>query len=605
VTAPEPRNVPELFLDRVGRTPDAVAFSHPAPDGSWGTLSWEQTEQRVRAIASGLRALGFAPGDVGAILSSTRIEWVLADYGILFAAGATTTIYPSSMAEDCAFILADSGAAVAFAENAEQVAKLSSRRAELPRLRHVVAFEGGGSADGWVVALERLEEQGREWDRAHPGQFEEAAQAIPGDALATVIYTSGTTGAPKGVELTHRCWVTQSAAVVESGILAEPGHSQLFWLPLAHSFGKMIGTAQLRIGFPTAVDGRIERLVENLSVVRPTFVCAVPRIFEKVRNKVLQNARDGGAAKTAIFRWAVEVGLEARRVERNGGSPGALLSAQRLLADRLVFGKVRALFGGRLRFFISGSAPLSRDVAEFFDAMGIVILEGYGLTESSAATHCNRPGRNRVGTVGQALQGIEVRLEEDGEVLMRGPWIMRGYRGNPDATAEALDAGGWLHTGDIGTLSPDGYLSITDRKKDLIKTSGGKFVSPTELESRLKALSPLVAHALVHGERRNYVTALLTIEPDAGRAWAERHGLGALSPALLAVHPDLRARLQRDVDKLNAHLPRFAAVKRFTVLPRDFSEAEGELTPSQKLRRKLVEARYVALLDAMYEEPRA
>jgi long-chain acyl-CoA synthetase len=604
VTAPEPRNVPELFLDRVGRTPDAVAFSHPAPDGGWATLTWEQTEQRVRAIASGLRALGFAAGEVGAILSSTRIEWVLADYGILFAAGATTTIYPSSVAEDCAFILADSGAAVAFAENAEQVAKLASRRAELPRLRHVVAFEGGGSADGWIVALERLEEQGREWDRAHPGRFEEAAQAIAGDALATVIYTSGTTGAPKGVELTHRCWVAQSAAVVESGILAEPGHSQLFWLPLAHSFGKMIGTAQLRIGFATAVDGRIEKLVENLSVVRPTFVCAVPRIFEKVRNKVLQNARDGGAAKTAIFRWAVEVGLEARRVERSGGSPGALLSAQRLLADRLVFSKVRALFGGRLRFFISGSAPLSRDVAEFFDAMGIVILEGYGLTESSAATHCNRPGRNRVGTVGQAFQGIEVRLEEDGEVLMRGPWIMRGYRSNPVATAEALDAAGWLHTGDIGTLSPDGFLSITDRKKDLIKTSGGKFVSPTELESRLKALSPLVAHALVHGERRNYVTALLTLDPDVGRAWAERHGLGALAPALLAAHPDLRARLQRDVDKLNAHLPRFAAVKRFTILPRDFSEAEGELTPSQKLRRKLVEARYMALLDAMYEEPR-
>ena len=601
MTAPEPRNVPELFLERVGLTPDDEAFRHPAAGGGWTSLSWEQTEQRVRAIASGLRALGFAAGEVGAILSSTRIEWVLADYGILFAAGATTTIYPSSTAEDCGFVLADSGATVAFVEDAEQVAKVAARRGELPRLRAVVCFDGAGSADGWVVPLAALEERGRAWDAAHPGQFEEAAQAIPGDALATLIYTSGTTGTPKGVELTHRCWVAQSAAVIDSGILAEPGHVQLFWLPLAHSFGKMIGTAQLRAGFPTAIDGRIDRLVENLATVRPTFVCAVPRIFEKVRNKVLQAAREGGAAKAAVLRWAIEIGLEARRVERAGGRPGAILAGQRLLAERLVYAKVRAVFGGRLRFFVSGSAPLSRDVAEFWDAMGVEILEGYGLTESSAATHCNLPGRNRVGTVGTPFRGVEVRLAEDGEVLMRGPWVMRGYHGLPEATAEALDADGWLHTGDIGAVSPDGYLTITDRKKDLIKTSGGKFVSPTEVEARLKALSPLVASVLVHGERRNYVSALVTLDPEASRGWAARHGLSSLDAAALAAHPLLRARLQRDVDKLNAHLPRFATVKRFTVLPRDFSEAAGELTPSQKVKRKVVEQRYRAELDAMYD----
>jgi long-chain acyl-CoA synthetase len=605
VNPPEPRNVPELFLDRVGRTPDDVAFRHPAPEGGWRSLTWAQTEDRVRAIASGLRALGFASGEVGAILASTRIEWVLADFGILFAAGATTTIYPSSTAEDCGHILADSRAAFAFVENAEQAVKVASRRGELPGVRHLVVFDGEGSADGWILTLARLEEMGRAWDAAHPGQFEEAAQAIPSDALATVIYTSGTTGTPKGVELTHRCWVAQSAAVVESGILSEPGHSQLFWLPLAHSFGKMIGTAQLRIGFPTTVDGRIEKLVENLADVRPTFVCAVPRIFEKVRNKALQKAREGGAAKSAIFRWAIEIGLEACRIERAGGKPGPLLAAQRLLADRLVFAKVRALFGGRLRFFVSGSAPLSRDVAEFFEAVGVVILEGYGLTESSAATHCNLPGKNRVGTVGPPFRGIEVRLAEDGEVLMRGAWIMRGYRGLPDATAEALDGEGWLHTGDIGTLSPDGYLSITDRKKDLIKTSGGKFVAPTAVEAQLKALSPLIAHALVHGDRRNYITALITIDPEAARGWAERHGLSGLGPEALAAHPELRARVQRDVDRLNVHLPRFATVKRITILPRDFSEAEGELTASMKLRRKVVEQRYRALLDAMYAEPSA
>ena len=600
MTAPDPRNVPELFLERVGLTPEAEAFRHPSAGGGWSSLTWEQTEQRVRAVASGMRALGFEAGEVGAILSSTRIEWVLADFGILFAAGATTTIYPSSTPEECGFILADAAATLAFVEDDEQAAKLLSRRAELPRLRHVVTFEGAGSADGWVVPLAALEERGRAWDAAHPGQFEEAALAIPEDALATVIYTSGTTGTPKGVELTHRCWVTQSAAVVESRILADPGHVQLFWLPLAHSFGKMVGTAQLRIGFATAIDGRIDKLVENLAAVRPTFVCAVPRIFEKVRNKVLESARAGGAARMAVLRWAIEIGLEARRIQRAGGRPGPILAAQRLVADRLVYAKVRAIFGGRLRFFVSGSAPLSRDVAEFWEAIGVEILEGYGLTESSAATHCNRPGANRVGTVGQPFSGIEVRLAEDGEVLMRGPWIMRGYRGLPEATAEALDADGWLHTGDIGTLSPDGYISITDRKKDLIKTSGGKFVSPTELEARLKALSPLVANVLVHGDRRNYVSALVTLDPEASRGWATRHGLAALGPEALAAHPLLRARIQRDVDKLNANLPRFATVKRFTVLPRDFSEAEGELTPSQKLKRKVVEQRYRTDLDAMY-----
>ncbi|MGB8931945.1 MAG: AMP-binding protein, partial [Anaeromyxobacteraceae bacterium] len=293
--------------------------------------------------------------------------------------------------------------------------------------------------------------------------------------------------------------------------------------------------------------------------------------------------------------------LEARRIERAGGRPGPVLAAQRLVAERLVYGKVRAIFGGRLQFFVSGSAPLSRDVAEFWDAMGVEILEGYGLTESSAATHCNRPGENRVGSVGRPFHGIEARLAEDGEVLMRGPWIMRGYRGLPEATAEALDADGWLHTGDIGTLSPDGYLSITDRKKDLIKTSGGKFVSPTEVEARLKALSPLVANVLVHGDRRSFVSALVTLDPEACRVWAGRHGLGSLGPEALAAHPLLRARLQRDVDKLNANLPRFATVKRFAVLPRDFSEAEGELTASQKVKRKVVEQRHRAALDAMYD----
>jgi long-chain acyl-CoA synthetase len=596
------RNVPELFLERVGRTPDGEAFRHPA-EGGWRSLTWLELEARVRAVAGGLRALGLRAEEPCAILSATRIEWVLADFGILFAGGATTTIYPSSTAEECAFILSDSASSVAFAENDEQVRKLEARRGALPALRHVVTFTGRPSADGWVITLEDLEARGRSWDGAHPGAFEERAAEIRPDALATLIYTSGTTGRPKGVELTHAAWVAQSRSIEQSGFLDHPGTFQFFWLPLAHVFGKMIGTAQLRIGFPTAIDGRIEKIVENLAATRPTFVCAVPRIFEKVHAKVLQGAREGGPVKAAIFRWALAIGLERARLVRAGRRPSPALHARWLVADRLVLAKVRRLFGGRLRFFVSGSAPLSKEIAEFFDAFGVVILEGYGLTESSAATHANLPWARKIGTVGPAFPGIDVRIADDGEILMRGPWIMRGYRGLPEQTREALDDQGWLHTGDVGFLDADGYLTITDRKKDLIKTSGGKYVAPTELESKLKALAPALAQVLVHGDRRNYVSALVTLDPEQIQRWAEENGLGGRSVADLSRAPETRALVQRAVDRLNAGLPRFATVKRFTILPREFLEAEGEVTPSQKLKRKAIEKRYRAELDAMYPEP--
>jgi long-chain acyl-CoA synthetase len=596
---PGPHSVPELFLERVGKTPGSEAFRYQR-DGAWHSLNWSETEARVRAVASGLRSLGVGMEDVCAILSGTRIEWVLADFGILCAGGATSTIYPSSTADECVFILADSGTVVCFVEDAGQARKLVARRAEMPRLRHLVILDGEASADGFVIPLAGLEAAGRAHDASHPGAFEETCAAVPDDALATLIYTSGTTGQPKGVELTHRCWLSQSEAVERSGILDHPGTLQLFWLPLAHSFGKMIGTAQLRLGFPTAVDGRVERLVENLGAIRPTFVCAVPRIFEKVHAKVVSSAGEGRRLKKAVFDWAMGVGRQAAALEREGGTPGPLLAAQRLLADRLVFQKVRALFGGRLRFFISGSAPLSREVAEFFDAMGVVILEGYGLTESSAATHCNLPWNRKLGTVGPVLPGVEVRLAADGEVLMRGPWIMRGYHGLAEASAEALDAEGWLHTGDVGVLDEQGRLTITDRKKDLIKTSGGKYVAPGELEVRLKARCPYLSQVLIHGDRRNYVCALVTLDPEGIRRWGATQGLGELTPPRAAEHLAVKALVQKAVDGLNATLPKFATLKRFTVLPTEFSEAEGEVTASQKLRRRVIEQRHRAALDAMY-----
>jgi len=596
-----PRTVAALFLDRVRRTPEAEAFRHPAA-GGWQSLNWRDTERRVRAIACGLRALGLAAEERCAILSSTRLEWLLCDLAILCAGGATTTLYPSSTGEECAFILSDSGSVFAFVEDLNQLAKLASRRGELPALRRVVVLDGAVADDGFSLSLASLEALGRSDASAHPGRFEETAEAVRADALATLVYTSGTTGRPKGVELTHAGWVAQAEAVEAARILDHPEPLQLFWLPLAHVFGKMIGTAQLRIGFPTAVDGRLEKLVENFASVRPTFVCAVPRIFEKVHQRIVLQVQGGGAVKRFVFGWAVGVGRERARVLAEGGSPSSLLAARWAVADRLVLGKVRALFGGRLRFFVSGSAPLSREVAELFEAAGVPILEGYGLTESAAATHVDLPHRHKPGTIGPPLPGVEVKLAEDGEVLMRGPWIMRGYHGQPEASAEALQDG-WLHTGDVGTVDADGYLTLTDRKKDLIKTSGGKYVAPQELEGRLKALSPLVSQALVHGDRRTYVTALVTLEPRALSGWAEQEGLGGRATGALIGHPALRAELQRAFDQLNAGLPRFAMVKKFTMLPAEFSEESGEVTPSQKLKRKLIEQRYRAVLDALYGEP--
>jgi long-chain acyl-CoA synthetase len=596
-----PRTVAALFLDRVGRTPEAEAFRHPST-GGWQSLTWRDTERRVRAIACGLRALGLAAEERCAILSSTRLEWLLCDLAILCAGGATTTLYPSSTGEECAFILSDSGSAFAFVEDVGQLAKLASRRGELPALRRVIVLDGAVKDDGFTLSLAALEVLGRADEAAHPGGFEQTAEAVPAEALATLVYTSGTTGRPKGVELTHAGWVAQAEAVDAARILDHPEPLQLFWLPLAHVFGKMIGTAQLRIGFPTAVDGRLEKLVENFATIRPTFVCAVPRIFEKVHQRIVLQARAGGAVRRAVFAWAVGVGRERARVLAQGGSPSPLLAVRWVVADRLVLRKVRALFGGRLRFFVSGSAPLSREVAELFEAAGVMILEGYGLTESAAATHVDLPYRHKPGTVGPPLPGVEVKLAEDGEVLMRGPWIMRGYHGQAEASAEALQ-GGWLHTGDVGTVDADGFLTLTDRKKDLIKTSGGKYVAPQELEGRLKALSPLVSQVLVHGDRRSYVTALVTLDPAALSAWAAREGMGGRGAGALAGHPALRAELQRAFDLLNAGLPRFATVKKFTVLAAEFSEGAGEVTPSHKLKRKLIEQRYREALDALYGEP--
>ncbi|MBB6121414.1 long-chain acyl-CoA synthetase [Nocardiopsis algeriensis] len=602
-----------MFLSRVAASGGAVAFTYPvsSPDGgpeTWEELTWEQTRDRVRDLALGLHSLGVTSQARCAIASGTRIEWILADLAILCAGGASTTIYPSSLPPDCAYIVSDSGSMVAFVEDDEQVAKFVAQRPRMPGLSQVVVLDGKGGEDGWVISLDELARRGAELHGERPELFEELVAAVRPDHLATLIYTSGSTGRPKGVRLDHANWLYESQAVKDLGDelraegreLLTPDDVQYLWLPLSHVFGKLMQVSQLRLGFTTAVDGRIDRIVENLAVVRPTFMAAAPRILEKVYNRVVMQAKEGGAATYRVFRWAAGVADRVARLREGGKEPSGVLALQHRVADALVFRKLRATFGDRLKFLVSGSAPLSADIGRFFYGAGITVLEGYGLTETSAGTFLNRPGDIRFGSVGLPLPGTEVKIAEDGEVLVRGGGVMRGYHNLSGATEEALTEDGWFATGDIGVLE-HGHLRITDRKKELIKTSGGKYVAPQGIESRFKSLCPYVGNLVVHGDRRPYCVALVTLDPEAIATWAQENGLGGLDYPDLAEEPRVREMVQEAIDELNEGLPRHETVKRFTILPSELTVEGGEMTPSLKMRRRAIEDKYRDVLDSMYE----
>ncbi|MCB9740700.1 MAG: long-chain fatty acid--CoA ligase [Deltaproteobacteria bacterium] len=587
-----------MFRERVSKTPNLEAFSYPVGD-RWESMNWTQVAEQVDLLAAGMLALGIADDDRVGLVCSTRLEWLLGDIAINVAGAATSTIYPSSTADDCAYILSDSAAKLCIAENDAQVRKLQEIRSQVGNLAHVIVIDGQGSDDGWVLSWDELKQRGKAWSGENPTGLDDVLGRLDPSRLSTLIYTSGTTGRPKGVELTHDCWMYTGEAI-DTVKLLNSDDKQYLWLPLSHSFGKMLETLVIAIGIPTAVDGRIDKIIDNLAVVRPTFMAAAPRIFEKVYNKVVNGAQQAGGLKFAIFKWALGVGRAASKELQAGRQPSGLLGLQFSIADKLVFSKLRERFGGRVRFFISGSAPLNREIAEFFHAAGLLILEGYGLTESSAASFVNRPESNKFGTVGPPLPGTEVKIAEDGEILFRGRGIMRGYHNLADVTAETLLEGGWLATGDIGEVDPDGHLRITDRKKDLIKTSGGKYVAPQALEGSFKAVCPYVSQILVHGNNRNFCSALITMEPEAIAAWAADNGLGDKSYEQLAQEPKVIALFQGYVDQLNAPLARFETIKKFALLPADFAIETGELTPSLKVKRKAVEAKYKDLLDDFY-----
>ena len=591
-----PPNVAVQLWDRVSSSPTREAFRYPVGE-SWESVTWKEAGDRVARLAAGLMALGIEPEQRVGIASGTRYEWILADLAVMCAGAATTTVYPSTNEDDTAYILSDSECHVVFAEDDEQIAKLTARKSELPHLGKVVTFEGAADGD-WVIGLDDLEKLGEEHLSAHPDAMAEMAAAIRPDQLATLIYTSGTTGRPKGVRLRHSSWVYEGEAIRAQKILDETD-LEFRWLPMAHSFGKVLMSTQMACGFAAAIDGRVDKIVENLGVVQPTFMGAAPRIFEKAHGRIVTMQQAEGGVKEKIFLKAFEVGKRVDQLKRDGKPVPALLKVQHGLFDKLVFSKVRERFGGRVRFFISGAAALNRDIAEWFNAAGIVILEGYGLTETSAGSFVNLPDDNRFGTVGPVFPGSEVKLGDGDEILIKGPGVMDGYHNLPEETATTLTEDGWLRTGDKGALDDDGYLRITGRIKELFKTSGGKYIAPPLIESKFKAICPYASQFMVFGSERNFCVALVTLDPDAIGDWAKDKGIEGDYAAIVASDECL-AMVGEYVDQLNTQLNRWETVKKWEMLDHDLSVESGELTPSMKVKRNVVESNYSDLIDAFY-----
>jgi long-chain acyl-CoA synthetase len=595
------RSVSELFHRRVDQTPnDDAMYGRTRPGKGWFTLSWTDTAARVRKVACGLLSLGIEKGDRVAILCATKPDWVIVDLGILDAGGATTTVYTSNTPEECEHILSDSASVLCFAENAEQAAKLLEVRDALPSLRRVIVMDGETAAGGdWFLSMADLEAQGEAWDTANPGAYDRSWQGVGPEDIATLIYTSGTTGKPKGVVLAHSNWVHEAEAIAEVALLV-PGEKTYLFLPLAHSFAKVIEVAFIHLNSPTACDADLDELIDNVGEVGPATMPAVPRIFEKVYNKVVSGAREAGGLKLKIFEWSRGVGREVSKLRQHGQEPSGGLALKHKIADKLVFSKLKNRFGGKVRYFVSGGAPLSREIAEFFHAADLLVLEGYGLTESSAASFVNRPTQYKFGTVGMPLPRTEVKFAEDGEILIGGPGVMQGYHNLPDASAEALDAEGWLHTGDIGEMDDDGFLKITDRKKDIIVTAGGKNIAPQYIENLLKTGSRYISQVVMLGDRRPYCVELVTINEETVGKWAADQGIEAAGYAELAARPEVQGLIEGAVRDLNAKLASYETIKKIHVLPRDFSQETGELTPKMSIKRKVVERTWGDVLEGMY-----
>ncbi|HVU50735.1 MAG TPA: long-chain fatty acid--CoA ligase [Polyangia bacterium] len=617
----EPPTAVALWKRRVAATPDRVAYRHWSPAAKrWVEMTWREADAAAREIAGGLVSRGLVPGDRVCILAQTSLEWALCDVGVLLAGGVVVPIYPSNTAEQCEFIVRDSGAKLVIVEDAAQLEKLLGVRDHLLTVSSVVHMGGDTTlekpdargrsaislvdvakgASDLVLSFDGLRAAGRAWLAAHPGELDGHAETVTSDSMFTIIYTSGTTGTPKGVVLTHGNLVSAVASAIRAMQIYEVDDQYLF-LTLAHVLAREGLWAGIGLGFATAISRGVAFVKQDLLDTTPAFMIAVPRIFEKFHAGVSAALGQAKGLQRLITSWALGVGKQYSAALRSGQRPGGWLSWRRGIADKLVFSKLRARLGlQRCRFLISGGAPLAAEIAEFFHAVGLIILEGYGLTETMAAACLNTLTRYRFGTVGPPLDVVETKIADDGEILMRGPSVFRQYYNNAAATAEAVQPDGWFHSGDIGHLE-DGFLRITDRKKDLIVTANGKKVAPQPLENALKARSPLVSQVVVYGDKRSYCVALVTLSEEAHKKYASNGSVSGVAGREVVASAELKALLQKDVDALNATLAPHETIKKFTVLANDFTEAAGEVTPSLKIKRKVVVERYRAVIDSMYQ----
>lgn len=572
-----------------------AGYSDPAyltrHDDHWHGVTWAEAAERVDLLAHGLLSRGARKGDAFGIFAHTTLEWVLLDFALARIGAVTAPVYATSAGADAAYILAHSDAIGVLAHDQAQLDKLTPYARELPQLQHRLTF-----AD-----LEALEEEGRAHRESSPTAVEDAEALVGEEDLYTFIYTSGTTGPPKGCMIRHRNYVEMIAVTDGLPSYLQRGDLALLYLPLAHNFGRLVSLGGPYCGYTIAFEPDPYAISESLLQVRPTVFPSVPRVFEKIHTTVVSAFEETTGAKRKLVDWALAVGRDvgARRMEGRRVSTG--LAVKHRLADKLVYSKVKARLGGRLRLPIAGGAPLGREVAEFFDALDIRIMEGYGLTECTSAATTNHPEAYRYGTVGTALPGFELRLGEDGELLMRSETIFAGYFKDPAATAAVLDDDGWLRSGDIAAISDDGFVTITDRKKDIIVTAGGKNIAPQNLENDLKA-SRFVSQAVVVGDRRPYPAALLTLDPAEIERWAQAEGVEG-DAASLAGDPRVEALMQEVVDSVNAGRSRYEQIKRFAILPRDFEMARGEITPTLKLKRRVVLDHFSEAVEALYSEP--
>jgi len=601
-------NLAQMFFAQAARLGGRPRY-RAKRQGRWNEVTWEDSEKRVREIAAGLLTLGVAEGDRVALLSSTRPEWVEVDLAILSIGAVTVPIYQSTLPAECGYILWDSDARVAIVENEQQVAKVRAAAtqgfvvdgaAAKSAVETVIVIEPGAADGTGALTLAELAARGRAQLGTLGPEIERRIAARRRDDLATIVYTSGTTGPPKGVVQTHGNHLASLEAVAKLG-LAREGDVDFLFLPLAHSFARMLEYLGLYIGTVTAFAQSIDTLAVDMAEARPDYVPAVPRVFEKIYARILTRRESSGVVRRLVFDGAVAVGRRWSAHIQSQRSIPPTLRVLHAVAHQLVYQKIHQVLGGRVRYLVSGGAPLSREIAEFFHAMGVLTLEGYGLTETTPVLTVNQPTAFKFGTVGQPLSGVEVRIAEDGEIIARGPNVAKGYHQRPVETAEAWDADGWFHTGDIGTIDEDGFLQITDRKKDLLKTSGGKYIAPQKIENALKS-QPHVSQAVVIGDGRKYCVGLITLDVEAVRAWATTRALGLGDDDELHRRREVVDLIGEEVAAVNRDLASFESIKYFRILPRDFTVETGELTPSLKVKRKLVTERYRDVIDSMYRD---